>query len=465
VAGRQALIAGEIPHFQMEKRYLRKDGSTYWVNVTAALVKRASGEPNYLVTLVEDISARKHAETELRRVNEELECRVQEELVKRLDAEQSLRHAQKMEAIGQLTGGVAHDFNNILTTVIGNLDRIVACSPADDGRRRLAENALRGAEQGARLTQHLLSFARRQQLEPDVLDLDHVLGAVMALARRAVSESIDLALDLGRDLWRCRVDQAQLQSAILNLVINARDAMPDGGRVVIAAHNARVKNEVPELAPGDYVRLSIEDSGGGMAPQVLARVFEPFFTTKEVGKGSGLGLPMVYGFVKQSEGAVQIESALGHGTKVRLYLPRTTLSVLAKSAGQRPVPTPDRAATVLIVEDEEGVRQVVAEALQEFGYRILLASDAHAAVSVLERDPVDLLLSDIVMPGGMSGLELADKARQLQRGLPVLLTTGYAEAIDRAMAREPNVELLRKPFRPRELGAKVHQMLNAAADP
>jgi len=465
VAGRQALIAGEIPHFQMEKRYLRKDGSTYWVNVTAALVKRASGEPNYLVTLVEDISARKHAETELRRVNEELECRVQEELVKRLDAEQSLRHAQKMEAIGQLTGGVAHDFNNILTTVIGNLDRIVACSPADDGRRRLAENALRGAEQGARLTQHLLSFARRQQLEPDVLDLDHVLGAVMALARRAVSESIDLALDLGRDLWRCRVDQAQLQSAILNLVINARDAMPDGGRVVIAAHNARVKNEVPELAPGDYVRLSIEDSGGGMAPQVLARVFEPFFTTKEVGKGSGLGLPMVYGFVKQSEGAVQIESALGHGTKVRLYLPRTTLSVLAKSAGQRPVPTPDRPATVLIVEDEEGVRQVVAEALQEFGYRILLASDAHAAVSVLERDPVDLLLSDIVMPGGMSGLELADKARQLQRGLPVLLTTGFAEAIDRAMAREPNVELLRKPFRPRELGAKVHQMLNAAADP
>ncbi len=461
---RQALLAGEIPHFQIEKRYLRKDGSTYWANVTVALVRRASGAPDYVIAVIEDISARKHAEAELRRINEELERRVEQELAKRMEAEQSLHHAQKMEAIGQLTGGVAHDFNNILTAVIGNLDRIVARSVPDDPRRRLAENALRGAEQGARLTQHLLSFARRQRLEPEVLDLGRVLGAVVALARRAVSETVDLSLELGGDLWQCRVDQAQLQSAILNLVINARDAMPSGGRIVIAAHNAAIGAEVPDLAAGNHVRLSVRDTGSGMAPEVLARVFEPFFTTKEVGKGSGLGLPMVYGFAQQSGGTVQIESAPGRGTTVNLYLPRTTAQAEQAEPEPHRAMAPNGPATVLVVEDEEDVRRLAAESLEEFGYRVLRASNAKAAMSMLEYDAVDLLFSDIVMPGGMSGLALADAARQRRKNLPVLLTTGYAEAIERAEALGPAVEFLRKPFRPRELGAKIHQMLNAAPE-
>ena len=460
---RRAVIAGELPYFQMEKRYLRKDGSTYWVNLTVALVRRASGEPDYTIAMIEDISARKHAEAELRRINEELERRVDEELTKRMEAEQSLRHALKMEAIGQLTGGVAHDFNNILTTVIGNLDRIVTQSAPDDRCRRLAENALHGAEQGARLTQHLLTFARRQRLEPEVLDLKQVLGTVIVLARRAVSETIDLSLQLGDDLWRCCVDEAQLQAAILNLVINARDAMPSGGRIVIAARNAAIGREVPDLAAGNYVRLSVQDTGSGMAPDVLCRVFEPFFTTKEVGKGSGLGLPMVYGFAKQSGGTVQIESAPGHGTAVHLYLPRTTApaDLAAEPVPEKVIPAPERPATVLVVEDEEGVCQLAAESLEEFGYRVLRASNAREALSVLERDPVDMLVSDIVMPGGMSGLALADEVRQRRKDLPVLLTTGYAEAIE---AHGPAYAVLRKPFRPRELGAKVRQMLRAASE-
>jgi len=458
-----ALIAGAFPYFHLEKRYLRSDGSPYWVNVTSALVRRASGEPDYVIAVVEDISARKRAEAELRRINEELERRVEKEVGKRLEVEQSLRQAQKMEAIGQITGGVAHDFNNILTTVIGNLDRIADQSAADDPRRRFAENALRGAEQGARLTQHLLSFARRQRLEPEVIGLDRVLASMLALARQAVSETVELSLELGADLWSCRVDQAQLQSAILNLVINARDAMPKGGRVVIAAHNVPIGSDVADLAPGEYVRLAVKDNGSGMTPEVLARVFEPFFTTKEPGKGSGLGLSMVYGFAKQSGGTARIESVPGAGTTVQIYLPRSVVPAPAiEPAAPRPVPVLERPATILIAEDEEGVRHLAAESLEELGYRVLLASDGPEAMSLLERERVDLLLSDIIMPGGMSGLELADEGRRMRNDLPVLLTTGYAEVIDRAMARDARIELLRKPFRPRELGNKIYQMLSAA---
>ncbi len=461
----KALVAGEFPHFHLEKRYLRSDGSPYWVNVTSALVRRASGEPDYVIAVIEDISARKHAEAELLRINEDLERRVQKEVGKRLEVEQSLRQAQKMEAIGQLTGGVAHDFNNILTAVIGNLDRIIDQSAADDPRRRFAEYALRGAEQGARLTQHLLSFARRQRLEPEVVELDRVLASMLALSRQAVSETVELSLELGADLWPCRVDQTQLQSAILNLIINARDAMPKGGRIVIAAHNVSIDSDVADLVAGDYVRLSVKDTGSGMTPEVLARVFEPFFTTKEPGKGSGLGLSMVYGFAKQSGGTVSVESVPGAGTVVQLYLQRTAaLAAATEPASQRPVPVLERPATVLIAEDEEGVRHLAAESLEELGYRVLLASDGPEAVSLLERERVDLLLSDIIMPGGMSGLELADEGRRLCKDLPVLLTTGYAEVIDRAMAREARIELLRKPFRPRELGNKVYQMLSTALE-
>jgi signal transduction histidine kinase/CheY-like chemotaxis protein len=404
------------------------------------------------------------AETELRRVNEELEHRVDREVQRRLEVEQELHQAQKMEAIGQLTGGVAHDFNNLLTIVIGNLELIVARSSIDESCRRLAETALHGAEDGSRLTQQLLSFARRGRLDSETLAIERVLDAVMALARRAIGETIEVFIEVGDDLWSCCADQAQLRSALLNLVINARDAMPEGGRVVIAARNVTFGEDAVDLARGEYVHITVQDTGAGMPPDVVNRAFEPFFTTKEIGKGSGLGLSMVYGFAKQSGGTVRIESAPNCGTTVHLYLPRTTLSSVAEPAPERPIPFQKKSATILVVEDEPGVRQLTAESLEGCGYRVMQAADARAAVPMLERETIDLLVSDIVMPGGMSGLDLAEEVRHRYRNLPVLLTTGYAEAIDRVTAQGQRFELLQKPFRPKDLTAKIHQMLNMGGE-
>jgi signal transduction histidine kinase len=404
--------------------------------------------------------ALRDTDARLHRLNEELECRVNREVSRRLEAEQALHQAQKMEAIGQLTGGVAHDFNNILTTVIANLERIAMCTAADDPRRRFADNALRGAERGAHLIQHLLSFARRRRLEPEVIEINRVLDEVMALARPVVGDNVELSLQLGADLLRCCADETELESAVLNLILNARDAMAVGGRITIHADNVDLQTDEADLPAGTYVRLSVMDTGSGMSPEVLSRAFEPFFTTKGPGKGSGLGLSTVYGFAKQSGGTARIESTPNHGTTVHLYLPRTMLAAVGERAPHQPVPLRGRQATVLVVEDEEDVRQLAAEALEEFGYQVLVAADAPAAKTLLEHNAVDLLLSDIVMPGGMSGLDLVREARRQKEDLPILLMTGYAEALDRAAAQEPIVELLRKPFRPHHLGVKVQKMLN-----
>jgi CheY-like chemotaxis protein/anti-sigma regulatory factor (Ser/Thr protein kinase) len=255
-----------------------------------------------------------------------------------------------------------------------------------------------------------------------------------------------------------------LQSALLNLVINARDSMPKGGRVVIAARNAAIGEDAVDLARGEYLHITVQDTGTGMPPEVASRAFEPFFTTKEVGKGSGMGLSMVYGFAKQSGGTVRIESVPNCGTTVHLYLPRTMLSSVAEPVPERPILFRNNAATILVVEDEPGVRQLVAESLEGRGYRVLQAVDARAAVPVLERESIDLLVSDIVMPGGMSGLDLAEEVRHRHRNLPVLLTTGYAEAIDRVNGQDQSFELLQKPFRTNDLTAKVHQMLSVGEE-
>jgi CheY-like chemotaxis protein/anti-sigma regulatory factor (Ser/Thr protein kinase) len=278
-----------------------------------------------------------------------------------------------------------------------------------------------------------------------------------------VDETVELSVEIGSGLWNCCVDQAQLQSALFNLVINARDAMPGGGRIAIAAYNLTEKAAAVDLIPGDYVHIAVRDTGIGMPEDVVSRAFEPFFTTKGPGKGSGLGLSMVYGFAKQSGGAVRIESAPNRGTAVHLYLPRTMLTAVAKPAARRAVPDRRRSATILVVEDEPGVRQLAAESLEEFGYRVLQANDAPVAISLLERDAIDLLVTDIVLPAGMNGLDLAEEAQRRCRNLPVLLTTGYAEAIDQAAAQGRKFELLQKPFRPNDLGAKVQQLLNAEA--
>ena len=264
-------------------------------------------------------------ETELRRLNEDLEHRVEQEVARRLETERMLHQAQKMEAIGQLAGGLAHDFNNILTTVICNIERILDCRRTEDPGRRFAEAALRGAEQGSRLVKHLLGFARQQPLEPEVVDAGDVVDAVLTLARPAVHRAIELSTKVEPKLWPCRIDQTELESALLNLVINAQDAMPNGGLITISAENTSLETGAADLDRGDYVHLSVKDTGTGMNPEVLGRVWEPFFTTKAIGKGSGLGLPMVYGFARQSGGAARIESAPGRGTAVHLYLPRTTV--------------------------------------------------------------------------------------------------------------------------------------------
>ena len=404
--------------------------------------------------------ALRDTDTRLRHLNEKLECRVNREVSRRVEAERALHQAQRMEAIGRLTGGIAHDFNNILTTIIANLERIAMSTTADDPRRRFADNALRGAERGARLIQHLLSFARRRRLEPAVIEIDRVLDEVMALARPVAGDNIELSLELGADLSPCCVDETELESAVLNLILNARDAMPAGGRITIRAGDAELHTDDADLPAGAYVRLSVADTGRGMTPDVLARAFEPFFTTKGPGKGSGLGLSAVYGFAQQSGGAARIESAPNRGTTVHLYLPQAMPAAVGERAPQPPAPLAERQATVLVVEDEEDVRQLAAEVLEEFGYQVLVAADAAAAKMLLEHNPVDLLLSDIVMPGEMNGLDLAREARRRQKDLPILLMTGYAEALDRVAAQEPIVELLRKPFRPQHLGVKVRQMLN-----
>jgi signal transduction histidine kinase/CheY-like chemotaxis protein len=422
-----------------------------------------------------DIQVRQNAalretDARLNRLNKELEYRVNREVSRRLEAEQALHQAQKMEAIGQLTGGVAHDFNNILAVVIANLELITACSAADDPRRRFADNALRSAERGAHLIQNLLSFARRRRLEPAVIKTDRVLDEVMALAHPIVGDNIELSLRLGADLRHCCADEAELESALLNLVVNARDAMPAGGRITLHAENAQLQTDEADLPAGAYVRLSVADTGSGMSLEVVSRAFEPFFTTKGPGKGSGLGLSTVYGFAKQSGGTARIESTPDRGTTVHLYLPQAVPAAIEARAPHPPAPIPEQPAavlpitglpaTVLIVDDEQDVRQAAAESLEELGYQVLVAADASTAKILLQQNSIDLLLSDIVMPGEMSGLDLAREARRQNKDLPILLMTGYAEVLGRVQAQEPIAELLHKPFRPRNLGAKIDQLLN-----
>jgi signal transduction histidine kinase len=286
-----------------------------------------------------DLQARQNealgqARDELRRANDELESRVAREVNRRIETEQSLHQAQKMEALGQLTGSIAHDFNNVLTTVIGNLDLIEGSSASSDPRRSLAEKALRGAEQGSRLVTRLLSFARRQPLEPKVLGLDRVLGEVEALAAAALGHRIGLLLKVDPDLWHCCADQGQLEAAILNLVFNSRDAIPGDGRIILSAKNVQVDEDAPDLFRGDYVQLSVSDTGLGMPAEVAARAFEPFYTTKGETNGTGLGLSSVFGFAKQTGGTARIESTPGDGTTVYLYLPR---SLLRASRPRRPL--------------------------------------------------------------------------------------------------------------------------------
>jgi len=381
-----------------------------------------------------------------------------------VDLGQKLRQSQKMEAVGQLTGGVAHDFNNLLTVILGNAELLIEKLCGQPRLTRSAEIVLEAAERGAALTKSLLAFARRQTLEPRPVDVNRQILGMQDLLARTLGEHIECRFALGRDVWLAMVDPVQLETAILNLALNARDAMPAGGRLTLETADAHLDEayaaQSQDVRPGHYVMIAVADSGTGMAPDVVAQAFEPFFTTKEVGKGTGLGLSMVYGFVKQSGGHIRLYSEPGHGTIAKLYLPRSD-SAVPEPAPAGLVAAPGRGETILAVEDDDMVRAHVENELKELGYRVLTARDGTAALAILRGTAeIDLLFSDVVMPGGLSGPQLAAEARQLRPGLKVLYTSGYTENTVIHHGRlDPGIQLLNKPYRRQDLAAKLRAVL------
>ncbi len=396
--------------------------------------------------------------TELRALN----ARLREEMEERVRVQDSLRHAQKMEALGQLTGGVAHDFNNLLMVISGGLDMLARNE--DPARRERFMLAMRqAAERGAALTRQLLTFSRSHALQAETVLLPALIGNMDELLDRSLRGDVEVEVRLAPDVWPVFVDAGEFELAILNLAVNARDAMAGGGCIVIAADNV-----IEELdgKPREMVRLVVRDTGSGMSDEVLARVFEPFFTTKDVGKGSGLGLAQVYGFAKQSGGRVSIETAVGKGTAITLLLPRSTRALEDDESGPPAAEGPASAAgaCVLLVEDDPAVAGLVADMLDSLGYEVLQARSVQAALGALAGGQrVDLVFSDIMMPGGMDGLALAREVRRRREGLPVLLTSAFAETAA-AQARAMGIAVLRKPYGIEELRLALRQVLAVAAD-
>ena len=392
-------------------------------------------------------------------------------MTKRAQADLVLREAQKMQAIGQLTGGIAHDFNNLLTVIIGNLELVRGRLEGDNALLTRIERATWAAQRGATLTSQLLAFARKQPLSPTPIDLTTTVQDLIPLLRRTIGEHIDLRYVETAGAWPAMADPAQLENALLNLALNARDAMPDGGRLTIELANMVLDEDYArehvEVTPGDYALLAVSDTGAWHAPDVLARVFEPFFTTKPDGKGTGLGLPMVFGFVKQSGGHVNIYSEVGEGTTVRLYLPRAIAVWRNRRTAQRaPIELPRGAATVLVVEDEPAVREIAVAILGDLGYRVLEAADGESALRVFgaNASSVDLLLTDVVLPGRVRGRELAERIKSIRPGVKVLFMSGYTEnSIVHHGRLDDGVQLLGKPFKRELLARKVAEVLSAAA--
>jgi signal transduction histidine kinase/CheY-like chemotaxis protein len=381
---------------------------------------------------------------------------------------QKLTQSQKMEAMGQLTGGVAHDFNNLLTVILGNAEHLAERLAPHKELSTIAESIATAAERGSDLTRSLLAFARKQPLMPKDIDIGKKIVGMEPLLRRTLGEHIECEFHLDRELWKASVDPGQLASALLNLVLNARDAMPSGGKLTVEVQNTTLdESDVDvsgEARPGEYVMVAVSDTGTGMTPEVASRAFEPFFTTKEVGKGTGLGLSMVYGFARQSGGAMQIRSEPEHGTVVRLFFRRvgTPRTSAAPSAEQRTSPTGSE--TILVVEDDDMVRKYVEGELQTLGYRVIGTRNGPAALAILRgSDKVDLLFTDVVMPGGMFGTELAKEAARLRPGLKILLTSGHTEdPVDAADGVGQEVRILNKPYRRHDLASMLRSVLNAS---
>ena len=430
--------------FEAEGWRLRKDGSRFWASVVIDPVRDDDGELIGFAKITRDLTEKRSIEDQL-------------------------RQAQKMESIGQLTGGIAHDFNNLLAVVVGNLETMKRRFEAmlggqDRSLLRLADGALRGADRAAALTRQLLAFSRRQTLDPQPFEAGTLIDGVVELLRRSLGERIAVTTLAPAEIWTAFADTNQLESALLNLAVNARDAMPEGGRLSIAAANVAIGPDTiggPALAAGDYVAISVADTGTGMTKQVLARAFEPFFTTKALGQGSGLGLSQVYGFVKQSGGDAMIESAAGTGTVVRLYLPRFRGAPLEEAAAAAAHAEGD-GELILLVEDDELVRPCTAEMIEMLGYRVLAVGEATAALSLLDAHPdIQLVLTDLGLPGALDGEALADRVRRRYPGVKVLLTSGYVQASRPGRTTlSRGLDLLGKPFTYDRLAEALRRLLD-----
>jgi PAS domain S-box-containing protein len=444
------------------------DASHRWAPAEADFGREVAARARSAFERIEAAAALRESEARLRHANENLETAIRQRTSELMATQEALRQAQKMEAVGQLTGGLAHDFNNLLASISGSLQvrRARFARGQPEGCERYVEMGLDSVKRAAALTQRLLAFASRQTLDARPTDANRLVAGMEDLIRRTVGTAVAIEVQGAADLWTTKVDPPQLESALLNLCINARDAMmPAGGRVTIRTANERIEGHGDAgdgLAPGDYVLLSVGDTGAGMAPEVIDRIFDPFFTTKPMGQGTGLGLSMVYGFVRQSGGQVRVASEVGRGTTMRLYLPRHDGDAEVEEPGPAPLaPEPGRGETVVVVEDQETIRVVVAEVLERAGYRVVTAGDGHEALDVLGRPGrVDLLVTDVGLPGGLNGRQVADAARTGRPGLKVLFITGYADkaAVGDGQLDE-GMEILTKPFDLQDLVRRARQLI------
>ena len=435
----------EHREFATEILNYRKDGSSFWNALFVSPVFNRSGDLVYFFGSQLDVSRRR-------------------------DAEESLHQAQKMESLGQLTGGIAHDFNNLLQVIAGHNEVMLALldhPTIDAGRLRRAGEAVRDAsDRAAKLTHQLLAFSRKQRLEGRLLNLNGLVQNMGEMAERTLGEQVVLQVVAAPDLWTTRIDPTQAEVALLNVLINARDAMPSGGTVTVKTENLLVEDEDTALAktvpPGAYVVVSVTDTGTGMPPEILARVMEPFFTTKGEGKGTGLGLAMVYGFAKQSGGSVKIYSEVGHGTTVRLLFPASDQKVEDEQKPSNRAADRHGSETLLVVDDRPDVAATARVILEDFGYKVTVVETPKAALEILDGEGrIDLLFTDLIMPGGMNGVMLARAARERQPKIKVLLTTGYAEAsMERTDAGGTEFEIINKPYKRMELARRVRRVID-----
>jgi PAS domain S-box-containing protein len=456
--------------FTLECVYKRADGEWRWLRSISQPRFGLHGERNGFIGIAHDITTSKQAEQDLQRMNQLLEERVAEALAKQAQTEETLRQSQKMEAVGQLTGGIAHDFNNLLAGIVGSLDlmRMRVAQGRTDELDRYLDGAMTSANRAASLTHRLLAFSRRQPLAPRPVDANDLIASIEELLRRTTGPSVQIELGLEAGLWATLCDPNQLENAILNLVINARDAMPDGGRLRIETTNVHLEQADTategEVKAGPYVCISVSDTGVGIDPSILDKVFDPFFTTKPLGQGTGLGLSMIYGFAKQSEGHARIHSEVARGTNVKLYLPRHQGAEERAAAFAPEQPTRERlgSETVLVVEDEEIVRALIVEVLQDLGYNVLEAGDGPGGLNILQSpEPIALLITDVGLPG-MNGRQLADAGRERRPGLKTMFITGYAENAMLVSGKlEPGMMVVTKPFAVNALEDNIRKMMRA----